>query len=52
MKILLALSLAFAAAQAINYDAEWELFKLKYERNYLSTPEVSLIIGSFLKLLF
>merc|ERR1712045_518900 len=25
--------------QAINYDAEWEMFKLKYERNYLSTPE-------------
>merc|ERR1712158_171397 len=30
---------AVAATQAINYDAEWELFKLKYERNYLSTPE-------------
>ena len=42
MKILLALTLAFAAAQAINYDAEWENFKLKYEKSYdRSGEEVS-----------
>jgi len=39
MKVFLVLALAVAATQAINYDAEWEMFKLKYERNYLSTPE-------------
>ena len=42
MKILLFLALAIVATRAINYDAEWETFKFKYERNYLSTPEVSL----------
>jgi len=39
MKVFFVLALAVAATQAINYDAEWEMFKLKYERNYLSTPE-------------
>jgi len=34
MKILLVLALAIAATQAINYDAEWEKFKLKYEKSY------------------
>ena len=42
MKVFFVLALAVAATQAINYDAEWEMFKFKYERNYLSTPEVSL----------
>ena len=42
MKILLVLALAIAATQAINYDAEWEKFKLKYEKSYgLSGDEVS-----------
>merc|ERR1712157_475384 len=39
MKVFFVLALAVAATQAINYDAEWEMFKFKYERNYLSTPE-------------
>jgi len=34
MKILLVLALAIAAIQAINYDAEWEKFKLKYGKSY------------------
>ena len=34
MKILLTLTLAFATAQAINYNAEWENFKIKYEKSY------------------
>jgi len=34
MKIFLVLALAIAATQAINYDAEWEKFKLKYEKSY------------------
>ena len=42
MKISLVLAFAFAASLAINYDAEWEKFKLKYEKSYsLSTDEVS-----------
>ena len=42
MKISLVLAFAFAASLAINYDAEWEKFKLKYEKNYsLSANEVS-----------
>jgi len=39
MKTFVVLALALTAAQALNYDQEWELFKAKYERNYLSTPE-------------
>ena len=42
MKIFLVLALAIAATQAINYDAEWEKFKLKYEKSYdRSADEVS-----------
>ena len=42
MKILLVLALAIAAIQAINYDAEWEKFKLKYGKSYYrSEAEVS-----------
>ena len=40
MKTFVVLALALTATQALNYDQEWELFKAKYERNYLSTPEV------------
>merc|ERR1711915_182138 len=39
MKTFVVLALALTAAQALNYDQEWEIFKAKYERNYLSTPE-------------
>merc|ERR1711910_23335 len=39
MKTFLVLALALTAAQALNYDQEWEIFKAKYQRNYLSTPE-------------
>ena len=42
MKILLVLALAIAAIQAINYDVEWEKFKLKYGKSYYrSEAEVS-----------
>merc|ERR1712198_36343 len=34
MKILLFLALAIVATRAINYDAEWEKFKLKYDKSY------------------
>jgi len=34
MKILSVLALAIVATQAINYDAEWEDFKLKYEKSF------------------
>ena len=47
MKILLALILAFAAAQAINYDAEWENFKLKYEKSYDRSGEEVVMSGPF-----
>ena len=40
MKAFVVFALALSAAQALNYDQEWEIFKAKYERNYLSTPEV------------
>jgi len=39
MKTFVVFAMALAAAQALNYDQEWEIFKAKYERNYLSTPE-------------
>jgi len=39
MRILVVLALALAAVQALNPDQEWEIFKAKYERKYLSTPE-------------
>jgi len=39
MKTFVVLALALTAAQALNDDQEWELFKARYERNYLSTPE-------------
>ena len=48
MKILLALTLAFTAAQAINYDAEWENFKLKYEKSYDRSGELHYIDKYFL----
>ena len=42
MKISLVLAFAIAASLAINYDAEWEKFKIMYEKSYsLSTDEVS-----------
>ena len=42
MKILSVLALAIVATQAINYDAEWEDFKLKYEKSfYRSAAEVN-----------
>ena len=42
MKILLFLALAIVATRAINYDAEWEKFKLKYDKSYYrSEAEVS-----------
>ena len=44
MKTFVVLALALTAAQALNYDQEWELFKARYERNYLSTPEVIMIV--------
>merc|ERR1712002_297632 len=39
MKAFVVFALALSAAQALNHDQEWEIFKAKYERNYLSTPE-------------
>merc|ERR1712012_1010659 len=39
MKAFVVFALALSAAQALNYDQEWEIFKAKYERKYLSTPE-------------
>ena len=41
MNISFVLALAIVATQAINYDDEWEKFKLKYEKSYGSAAEVS-----------
>ena len=45
MRTLVVFALALAAVQALNPDQEWEIFKAKYERKYLSTPEVKLILN-------
>merc|ERR1712038_1865203 len=39
MKLLIVVALAVVGSQAFNLDAEWEMFKQKYEKNYLSGPE-------------
>ena len=42
MSIVFVLALAIVATHAVNYDAEWEKFKLKYEKGYYrSAAEVS-----------
>ena len=40
MKFLFVLAAVLATTQALSLDTEWELFKLKYQRNYLSSDEV------------
>jgi len=39
MRTLVVFALALVSVQALNPDQEWEIFKAKYERKYLSTPE-------------
>merc|ERR1712110_184393 len=39
MKTFLVFALALTATQALNIDQQWEIFKAKYQRNFLSTPE-------------
>jgi len=39
MKFLFVLAAVLATTQALSLDTEWELFKLKYQRNYLSSDE-------------
>merc|ERR1712002_707944 len=36
MKVLFVFALAFAASQALHLDAEWEAFKVKYGKGFLS----------------
>jgi len=42
MKFLFVLAITLAASQAMNLDIEWTIFKMKFEKNYLSSQEHNL----------